>query len=156
PYIDPLPETDVFQQSYAFAGVDRLARTRSHALTGVAVSKAEMRFPVILFSHGLGRVSAAYSGFIENLASHGFIVVGVESPYFSSALKMPDGRIIPNRSQRNARRGAREEEAVTQAQDLVFVLDELNKLNSGDPATRFSGRFDLAHVGVFGHSRGGF
>jgi predicted dienelactone hydrolase len=154
PYVDSLPDDEVFR--YAFVGIDRLMKTRSHAFTGVKVFGGRNRYPVIIFSHGLGRVSAHYSTFLENLASHGYIVVGVDSPFFSSALKMPDGRIIQNKSQRYQRRGAREEEAVTQAQDLVFVLNELERIDKTDPHIGFAGRLDLRHVGVFGHSRGGF
>jgi predicted dienelactone hydrolase len=154
PYVDSLPDDEVFR--YAFVGIDRLMKTRSHAFTGVKVFGGRNRYPVIIFSHGLGRVSAHYSTFLENLASHGYIVVGVDSPFFSSALKMPDGRIIQNKSQRYQRRGTREEEAVTQAQDLVFVLNELERIDKTDPHIGFAGRLDLRHVGVFGHSRGGF
>jgi predicted dienelactone hydrolase len=154
PYVDSLPDDEVFR--YAFVGIDRLMKTRSHAFTGVKVFGGRNRYRVIIFSHGLGRVSAHYSTFLENLASHGYIVVGVDSPFFSSALKMPDGRIIQNKSQRYQRRGAREEEAVTQAQDLVFVLNELERIDKTDPHIGFAGRLDLRHVGVFGHSRGGF
>ena len=154
PYVDSLPDDEVFR--YAFVGIDRLMKTRSHAFSGVKVSGDRKRYPVIIFSHGLGRVSAHYTAFLENLASHGYIVVGVDSPFFSSALKMPDGRIIQNKSQRYQRRGAREEEAVTQAQDLVFVLNELERINKTDADIGFAGRLDLRHVGVFGHSRGGF
>jgi len=154
PYLDALPDDEVFR--YSFVGIERLKKTRSHAFTGVKVSGAEKRYPVIVFSHGLGRVSAHYTVFLENLASHGYIVVGVDSPFFSSALKMPDGRIIQNKSQRNQRQGARVEEAVTQAQDLIFVLNELERLNKKDTDIGLAGRFDLQHIGVFGHSRGGF
>jgi predicted dienelactone hydrolase len=154
PYVDSLPDDEVFR--YAFVGIDRLMKTRSHAFTGVKVFGGRNRYPVIIFSHGLGRVSAHYSTFLENLASHAYIVVGVDSPFFSSALKMPDGRIIQNKSHRYQRRGAREEEAVTQAQDLVFVLNELERIDKTDPHIGFAGRLDLRHVGVFGHSRGGF
>jgi hypothetical protein len=123
PYIDELlPDNEIFRKSYSFAGIERVVKTRSHAFNGVKVSRAEKRYPVIMFSHGLQRVSAHYTTFLENLASHGYIVVGVDSPFFSSALKMPDGRIINNESQRNQRPGAREEEAVIQARDLIFVL----------------------------------
>jgi Platelet-activating factor acetylhydrolase, isoform II len=101
-------------------------------------------------------VSAHYTAFLENLASHGYIVVGVDSPLFSSALKMPDGRIIQNKSQRYQRQGAREEEAVIQAQDLIFVLNELGQINKTDVDIGLAGRLDLQRVGVFGHSRGGF
>jgi predicted dienelactone hydrolase len=154
PYLDQLPDDEVFR--YSFVGIDRLMKTHSHAFTGVKVSGARKRYPVIIFSHGLGRVSAHYTTFLENLASHGYIVVGVDSPFFSSALKMPDGRIIQNKSRRYQRRGAREEEAVIQTQDLVFVLNELERMNKTDVDTGLAGRFDLRHVGVFGHSRGGF
>jgi len=154
PYVDSLPDDEVFR--YSFVGIERLMKTRSHAFNGVKVSGARKRYPVIIFSHGLGRVSAHYTAFLENLASHGYIVVGVDSPFFSSALKMPDGRIIQNKSQRYQRRGAREEEAVIQAHDLIFALNELERLNKKDPEIGLNGRFDLRRVGVFGHSRGGF
>jgi predicted dienelactone hydrolase len=155
-YVDVLPDDEIFRRSYSFAGIERLMKTRSHAFTGVKVYDAKKRYPVIIFSHGLGMVSALYSSILENLASHGYIVVGVDSPFFSSALKMPDGRIIKNESQRNRQKGAREEEAVIQAQDLIFVLNELERLDKNDSEKRFAGRFDLRRVGVFGHSRGGF
>lgn len=158
PYIDPLPDDEIFRKSgiYAFVGIERIMKTRSHAFTGVKVSNAKRRYPVIIFSHGLGRVAAHYTAFLENLASHGYIVVGVDSPFFSSILKMPDGRIIKNESQRDQRRGAREEEAITQAHDLISVLNELERLNKTDVDKGLAGRFDLRHIGVFGHSRGGF
>jgi dienelactone hydrolase len=156
PYVDPLPDDEIVRQSYTFADIERVKKTRSHAFTGVRISGAEKRYPVIVFSHGLQRVSAHYTTFLENLASHGYIVVGVDSPFFSSAFKMPDGRIVTNQSQRNQRRGAREEEAVIQAQDLIFVMNELEQLNKKDTDIGLAGRLDLRHVGVFGHSRGGF
>jgi predicted dienelactone hydrolase len=156
PYIDLLPDDEIFLKSYSFVGIERLVKTRSHAFTGVGISSVKKQYPVIIFSHGLGAVSALYATILENLASHGYIVVGVDSPFFSSAIRLPDGRIVRNESQRNRRTGAREEEAVVQAQDLIFVLNELERLNANDPDKRFTGRFDLRHVGVFGHSRGGF
>lgn len=155
-YLDVLVDDEVFRQSYSFAGIERLMKTRSHAFTNVRVSSAKKRYPVIIFSHGLGRVSSVYAAFLENLASQGYMVVGVDSPFFSAALKLPDGRIVKNESRRNQQRGAREEEAVIQAQDLIFVLNELERLDKGDSDKRLAGRFDLRHVGVFGHSRGGF
>ena len=156
PYIDLLPDDEIFRKSYSFVGIERLVKTRSHAFIGVGVSGARKQYPVIIFSHGLGAVSALYATILENLASHGYIVVGVDSPFFSSAIRLPDGRVVKNESQRNRRTGAREEEAIVQAQDLVFVLNELERLNANDPDRRFTNRFNLRHVGVFGHSRGGF
>ncbi len=121
PYIDVLPDNEIFRKSYSFVGIERLVKTRSHTFTGVKVSGAKKQYPVIIFSHGLGAVSALYTTFLENLASHGYIVVGVDSPFFSAALRFADGRIVRNESQRNKRKGAREEEAIVQAQDLIIV-----------------------------------
>ncbi|MFZ0061972.1 MAG: hypothetical protein WAL47_08030 [Pyrinomonadaceae bacterium] len=73
PYVDSLPDDEVFR--YAFVGIEPLMKTRSHAFTRVKVSGAKKRYPVIIFSHGLGRVAAHYTAFLENLASHGYIVV---------------------------------------------------------------------------------
>jgi predicted dienelactone hydrolase len=50
PYLDSLPDDEVFR--YAFVGIDRLMKTRSHAFSGVKVSRARKRYPVIIFSHG--------------------------------------------------------------------------------------------------------
>ena len=155
-YVDVSADDDVFKRSYSFVGLDRVVRTRSSSLIGVGLSGSRRQYPVVIFSHGLGTVSGMYSAFIEDLASHGYIVVGVDSPYFSAAIRMPDGRIIVNQSRRDTKPGAREEEAVVQARDLVFVLDELGHIDKDDTEHLFTGRLDLEHLGVFGHSRGGF
>jgi predicted dienelactone hydrolase len=39
--------------------------------------------------------------------------------------------------------------------DVAFVLDRLETLNASDPSGRFTGRLDLQHIGVVGHSFGG-
>lgn len=39
--------------------------------------------------------------------------------------------------------------------DIGFVVDELANLDAADPSGRFTGRLDLQHLGIFGHSLGG-
>jgi len=39
--------------------------------------------------------------------------------------------------------------------DMAFVLDRLARLNASDSSGKFTGRLDMARVGVFGHSLGG-
>src|SRR6185503_7906062 len=59
PYVDNLlPDNEIFRASYTFAAIERVMKTRPHAFVGVKVSRAEKRYPVIVFSHGLNRVSA--------------------------------------------------------------------------------------------------
>ncbi|HEX2077671.1 MAG TPA: hypothetical protein VHG08_08175 [Longimicrobium sp.] len=146
-----VPDDSIFRRSYSFIGVEKLPRVRANAFADAPVSGAERRYPVILFSHGLGAVAAMYTSFQEDLASHGYVVVGVDHPYFSAAFQLPGGRTVRNLS----RPASRQQDVLTQAQDLRFVLDALELLDREGPG-RLRGRLDLERVGVFGQSRGGF
>jgi glyoxylase-like metal-dependent hydrolase (beta-lactamase superfamily II)/dienelactone hydrolase len=151
-YLNVALQDSVFRRTVSFA--DTLARVRSSALVDVAVSGAARRYPVILFSHGLGTLSQTYTSFLENLASHGYVVVGVDHSYYSAAYTLPDGRSVRNLS----RPEDRQRDVVAQAADLSFVVNVLERLShpSASPAGRLAGRLDLSRLGVFGHSRGGF
>jgi len=169
-YMEIDPADPAFRRSFIYnqLGPERLAGLRSNASANVPLSPARRRYPVVLFSHGLGTVSSLYSSLIEDLASHGFIVVGIEHAYFSSPFRLSTGQVPGNRSRRppnradatqseqDRLRAIREEEAIVQAQDLVFALDQLESLARGKGASPVAGRLDLGRVGVFGHSRGGF
>jgi len=160
PYVEGIGDDDAFRATYKFVGLERLRAVQTHATAGAPLSSARKRYPVILFSHGLGMVSFLYSALLENLASQGYVVIGVEHPYFASNFQFPDGHVVKRASRRQflgadatpeqqaAMTRIREEEAIVQAHDLVFVLDRL--------ATVFPGRLDRSSIGVFGHSRGGF
>ena len=40
-------------------------------------------------------------------------------------------------------------------EDVVFVLNQIEKLNQSDKDNRFTGRMDTSRIGMFGHSYGG-
>jgi glyoxylase-like metal-dependent hydrolase (beta-lactamase superfamily II)/dienelactone hydrolase len=151
-YLDVSLEDSVFRRMVSF--VDKLARVRSSALVDVPMSAGSRRYPVILFSHGLGVLSRNYTSFIENLASQGYIAVGVDHSYYSAPFPLPTGRSVMNLSTQQFR----QRDVVAQAEDLSFVVNVLEFLDqaSGSQATRIAGRLDLNALGVFGHSRGGF
>jgi predicted dienelactone hydrolase len=133
--------------------LDQLARVRARAFANARMSDASRRYPVVLFSHGLALPSEFYTSYIENLASEGYVVVGVEHSWFGGAFTLPGGRPVVNRSAA----ADRQRDVVTQAEDLSFVVTVLDRLNRAGPAaSRLAGRLDMDHVGVFGHSRGGF
>jgi hypothetical protein len=150
-YFDVALEDSVIRRHYGFI-LDQLPRVRAHSFVSAGMSNTTRRYPVILFSHGLGLLSGFYTSFIEDLASHGFVVAGVEHTWFSGAYTLPDGRTVTNRSA-NA---DRQRDVVTQAEDLSLFVTVLETLNRAKPSTRLAGRLDLSHLGVFGHSRGGF
>ncbi len=128
---------------------------------------ASGQFPVVLFNHAW-RGFRNRSTFIEqNLASHGFVVIGVGHPWNAAVMKLHDGSIADGRSQVDLgefygphilsfeqHQALADSEMKVQIADDEFLLNELAKLNAsgGNP---LAGHLDLAHVGAFGHSFGG-
>ena len=139
---------------------------RSDALQSHSFDKAPIvptgELPILIFSPGGGGTAIAYTRQIEELASHGYIVVGVEHTYDAPAVVFPDGRVLASANDFWARLrhelsdSESFEKRVTDmlAADIVFVIDKLGDL-SRDQSSAFYLRLDMARIGVFGHSRGG-
>jgi predicted dienelactone hydrolase len=140
-----------------------LALVRSHSFADAEVSPAQRTYPVVIMKSGIGALATDYSTLAEDLASHGFIVVGSDSPYSTFVVVFPDGRVAkrtpagnpPEDLAEQARRRVATEVVKVWAADTRFELDQLQRMNSDDSSGKFSGRLDLASVGVFGHSFGG-
>jgi predicted dienelactone hydrolase len=139
-----------------------LAGVHAHATADAAVSPAQPAYPVVLMRPGLAALTADYTTLAEDLASHGYVVVGFDAPYRSFVVVFADGRTIARAPANDADLvGGAEKVALANkllaawCADLGFVLDRLDALNASDPSGRFQGRLDLDRVGVFGHSLGG-
>jgi len=138
------------------------ASIRTHSFENASLAQTPDVFPIIVMQPGMGPVPTDYTVFAENLASHGYIVLGINQTYTSNLIVFPDGRIVP-RSEKgtipdNADAVMADQDANrienTWADDVVFVLGKLQDIQS-DPKSIFHNRLDLAHIGVFGHSFGG-
>lgn len=127
---------------------------RTYAYQDAPVSDEQPTYPVLVFSPGWASAPEEYSIQIEELASHGYIVVSLYHPYYSGPTVFPDGRIVMPIQLGNNRQ--LDQAAITTcAQDILFALDQLESLNTNDPASMFTGRLDLERIGVFGSSLGG-
>lgn len=142
--------------------LDHLALARTNAVPSAPFAETGAARPVLLFSHGFGGFRAQSTYLMEELASHGYVVVAVEHTYASVATVFPDGSVaahnpqtLPGDLQGDAYARAANQLVTQWAQDLAFVLDWLATVNAADPAGRFTGQLDLTRVGVFGHSTGG-
>jgi platelet-activating factor acetylhydrolase isoform II len=79
-----------------------LSRVRTHGVRDVAVSREYPSYPVVLMRAGLATLTTGYTSLAEDLASHGYVVVGVDAPYRSSVVVFPDGKVITRAPQNNA------------------------------------------------------
>lgn len=142
-----------------------LARVRGHSLRNADVSAKQPRYPVVILRAGASSEVVNYSTLAEDLASHGYIVVGLDAPYRTGVVVFPDGRVVrrvPANNPENCLElgGAEQAGCITRlltawTADMSFVLDRLARLNAGDPSGKFTGRLDLDRIGVLGHSFGG-
>jgi len=128
---------------------------KTHAFERVQLSNVERSYPVLIFSHGLGGNRMQNMFQVEQFVSQGYIVVGIDHTYSSTATIFPDGRVAPLLVQNNMSVAELDKANRQWVADVKFVLDQLEKLAANDPDGRFTGHMDMEHVGMFGHSFGG-
>jgi hypothetical protein len=142
-----------------------LALVKSHSMLGARLSQTVSGFPVLLYTPSWSGIRTECTVQVEELASHGYVVVGIDHPYSSRIVAFPDGRIAHRKFSGNedySSEAAVEEFVKTadqqvelRAQDARFVLDTLEHLNRSDPDGLLTGNLDLDRVGIFGFSLGG-
>jgi predicted dienelactone hydrolase len=139
-----------------------LASIRAHAFANAPVSGEETTYPVLIFEPGLGPTVSDYTTLLEDLASHGYIIIGVNPTYSASAVVFVDGRVVEQSASGNIPDNASVPETKQiadrlvhiWADDMIFAMDQAQRLNA-DPQSLLAGRMDLTRIGVFGHSFGG-
>jgi dienelactone hydrolase len=150
-----------FEQAWGIpAGSVRLPTTG--ARTGAPVKHGRPR-PVVLYSPGYGLDRNASTSLVEELVSHGYIVVAIDHTYDASEVEFPGGRVLTATLPADPDDRLVVEELGVREADVLFTLDQLTTLNAGGnpdaehrPLPRgLRGAFDLDRIGMFGHSLGG-
>jgi predicted dienelactone hydrolase len=137
------------------------AAVHAHMVFNAMVSPERRTYPVVLLRPGGSALTTDFTTLAEDLASHGFFVVGFDAPYRSCVVVLPDGRTVarsPAANVENAN-GNLDDPVVGKllamwTSDAAFVVDQLQRVND-DPSGKFAGRMDLQRLGIFGHSFGG-
>ena len=117
------------------------------------------KFPVIIFSHGIGGLKTQNTTQMEEMASHGYVVFSCDHAYDAGVSIFPGDRIIfgktniPDNLTKEEKRNMRRAQLDYRAADIQFLLDEMDRENFLSVALKNS--LDLEHIGVFGHSFGG-
>ncbi|MBL7162268.1 MAG: hypothetical protein ISS57_06655 [Anaerolineales bacterium] len=144
--------------------LDHLTYAESHAYKNAPLAGSQDTYPLLLFSHGWNGFRAQNSFQVEELASHGYVVVAPDHTYGAVTTVFSDGRVAGNNPQAlpfgaglpiNEFRPIAKKLVRQWAEDLGFILDRLSQDYSGIQLGLLSGRLDLENVGVLGHSTGG-
>jgi len=133
-----------------------------------SIKKAEpstqSSFPLIIFSHGLGGNRTQNTVIIEELTSHGYVVIAIEHAYDANISIFDNGDVADYRSginyeRRNTQEITPEEfwairlpQLETRAEDVSYII---NQLELGNLPENIVNIIDLENIGVFGHSFGG-
>ena len=159
-----VPDADAMRGPWNAEQLARITALRAYSLESPPPAAGDARYPVAIFSPGGGMKGLTYHVFLEDLASHGWIVAAIDPPYNARALRLPDGRVLGGL--KPAEKGWPEPKSAAEferfyierighwARDMCFVIDRLVELDAGNGP--LAGRLDLARgVGALGHSRGG-
>ena len=139
-----------------------LALVRTHSTPDPDVSPEQRAYPVVILRAGGGALTTDFTTLAEDLASHGYIVVGFDAPYRTFVVVLLDDRVV-------IRPPANDPENLSADQanrlinrllpmwtsDTAFVVSQLEQLNAADPSGKLTGRLDMQRLGMFGHSFGG-
>jgi len=139
-----------------------LSLVRAHSTSDPEVSPERPSYPVVIMRAGGGALTTDYTTLTEDLASHGYIVVGFDAPYRTFVVVLPDNRVVirpptndPENLQADQANRLINRLLPMWTSDTAFVVTQLGHLNAADPSGKFTGRLDMQRLGMFGHSFGG-
>jgi dienelactone hydrolase len=123
-------------------------RLVAHAVPQAQIVPGDQRFPVIVYSHGYHGHRKLNTHTVEELASHGFIVVALDHCDCVGTV-FPDGRYLKGIEASGDSFAALIPDRI---RDTQVVLEELSRMNATD--SLLARRLDLGRIGAFGMSLG--
>ena len=171
-YVDDPDVPRAVERAQGLAPVLGFLRSlRSHARPGAAPVAGPL--PVVVYLTGLTGYRQASMFQVEELVSHGYVVVGLDQPGMSATVRFPGGERVAGLAPAVAQPLINQSiTAATQppaingvpmphgiipylASDVRFALDKITDLDAADPQGQLTGLFDLDRIGIMGISLGG-
>ncbi len=109
------------------------------------------RFPLIVFSHGLGGTRQGYEYVGRHWASHGYVCIHVQHRGSDNKTGKNTGR--PSDEMRKAVSSF--DNLHNRPRDVTFAIDQVARFN-GEAGSDFHGIVDMEKIGIAGHSFGGY
>ncbi len=131
---------------------DTLSTVETNAVSDARPAGRQHSLPLVVLSPGFTNSRSTLTALAEDLASHGYVVAGIDHTYESHATAFPDGRVTTCLARQAPRRDRKEEVAAGRAADVCFVLDELT---GAHPAWPGAGLINPSAMAMAGHSAGG-
>jgi dienelactone hydrolase len=152
-YMTPA-ESELHLASRGIAGIppDLLSTVETNAVSDARPAGRQHSLPLVVLSPGFTSSRSTLTALAEDLASHGYVVAGIDHTYESHATAFPDGRVTTCLAREAPRRDRKDEVAAGRAADVRFVLDELT---GAHPAWPGAGLIDPSRMAMAGHSAGG-
>jgi len=174
-YSPPVPTGSCGIETAKYTWVDK-SRIETYTNTGENRSvtadfwypaNADVKYPLVIFSHGIYGVDTSNVSTYEELASNGYVVCAISYTYLSMVTKEANGRIIPVdigflKYAQNDFYGAdspeRNYDAFNEMQkirvaDTNFVIDTIID-NAGNSTDDVFHMVDVCKIGLIGHSLG--
>jgi pimeloyl-ACP methyl ester carboxylesterase len=124
----------------------------------IPIIKSDQLMPVVIFSHGITGTRHLHQAMYEFLVSRGFIVVALDHSFDANLTIFPDGHLADYRSDITGHpdsANVRTMQMNTRVADISFILDQLDKIQSGKIESQINAKIDLERIAVGGHSYGG-
>ncbi len=142
--------------------LNHLKYVQANAFVDAPMVAGSDKLPLLIFSHGWSGFKEQNIYQVEEMASHGYVVVGINHTYGAVLTVFPDGRqmrrndaALPDDVSQEEYDRASNRLVRQWAADIGFVLDEFARRDQAGENWQLAGRLDFSKVGIFGHSTGG-
>jgi len=161
PYLDFI---DLRAKTLAGAGAipeffpGHLNHIYTNSFKNIPIIKSDQLMPVVIFSHGITGTRHLHQALYEFLVSRGFIVMALDHSFDANLTIFPDGHLADYRSDITGHpdsANVRTLQMNTRVADISFILDQLDKIQSGKIKSQINAKINLERVAVGGHSYGG-
>ena len=152
------PEKSIYRQGQ---------NVKTNSVSDAPLAKGKGRFPVLVYQPGGGTARFIGTFHAEQLASHGYVVLGTDHPGFSETVLYPDGyrfqadTMLAPKETGNFRDDVLKNWAwlgdvvfPSWIADASYTLDKIAELDR-TPGHLFYKRLDLSRIGMMGWSFGG-
>ena len=145
---------------------------KTHAYQGTSVSEKKDKYPVLIYLSGMGGYRQSGMFEIENLVSHGYIVVSIDQPHIAAITTLSNSATVESISrpqiqplidqsskQQNPTPILNSKEMPEGiipylSEDVSYVIDKIININTNDPKKVLTQKINTSKIGVFGISLG--